>query len=204
MAEYIEREEYCEKHCRCSNEYCDKESCPIWKAPAADVAPVGWISVKDKMPEPETEVLAVCMRNGYRFICPVIFEDGTMLTQNSMWNWYELENYGTYSEENDDYFVPEGWWENRQFTPDDIYNNPVDCTVTHWMPLPEPPDERARKAAEMQDADVSAFGVHFANVQRDFNDLIGALGRIRAAAPETGEKLTSAVRALVEKMGGTL
>jgi hypothetical protein len=80
-----------------------------------------------------------CVRNGYRFICPVIFEDGTMLTQNSMWNWYELENYGTYSEENDDYFVPEGWWENRQFTPDDIYNNPVDCTVTHWMPLPELP-----------------------------------------------------------------
>lgn len=107
--------------------------------PAADVAPVGWISVKDKLPEPETEVLAVCVRNGYRFICPVIFEDGTMLTQNSMWNWYELENYGTYSEENDDYFVPEGWWENRQFTPDDIYNNPVDCKVTHWMPLPEPP-----------------------------------------------------------------
>lgn len=34
MAEYIDREEYCEKHCRCSNEYCDKESCPIWKAPA--------------------------------------------------------------------------------------------------------------------------------------------------------------------------
>lgn len=40
MAEYIEREEYCEKHCRCSNEYCDKESCPIWKALAADVMPV--------------------------------------------------------------------------------------------------------------------------------------------------------------------
>lgn len=40
MAEYIDREEYCEKHCRCSNEYCDKESCSIWKAPAADVVPV--------------------------------------------------------------------------------------------------------------------------------------------------------------------
>lgn len=40
MAEYIDREEYCEKHCRCSNEYCDKESCPIWKAPAADVVQV--------------------------------------------------------------------------------------------------------------------------------------------------------------------
>lgn len=51
MAEYIDREGYCEKHCRCSNEYCDKESCPIWKAPAADVEPVrhgrwevvGWV-----------------------------------------------------------------------------------------------------------------------------------------------------------------
>jgi hypothetical protein len=64
--------------------------------------------------------------------------------------------------------------------------------------------ERARKASELQDADVSAFGVHFANVQRDFNDLLVALNKVRAAAPETGEKLTSAVRALVEKIGGTL
>lgn len=44
MDEYIDREEYCEKHCRCSNEYCDKESCPIWKAPAADVALVVYAS----------------------------------------------------------------------------------------------------------------------------------------------------------------
>ena len=40
MAEYIDKAEYCEKHCRCSNEYCDRQSCPIWKAPAADVVPV--------------------------------------------------------------------------------------------------------------------------------------------------------------------
>lgn len=40
MGEYIDRVEYCEKHCRCSNEYCDRQSCPIWKAPTADVAPV--------------------------------------------------------------------------------------------------------------------------------------------------------------------
>lgn len=40
MAEYIDRVEYCEKHCRCSNEHCDRQSCPIWEAPAADAAPV--------------------------------------------------------------------------------------------------------------------------------------------------------------------
>ena len=25
--------------------------------------------------------------------------------------------------------------------PDDVYNNPVDCAVTHWMPLPEAQEE---------------------------------------------------------------
>lgn len=116
-----------------------KAICVLHDLPAADVAPVNWISVEDKLPANETEVLAVCVRNGHCFICPVIYEDGTVLAQDSIWNWYELDNYGTYSEENDDYFVPKGWWENRQFTPDDVYNNPVDCAVTHWMPLPEPP-----------------------------------------------------------------
>lgn len=37
MAEYIDRVEYCEKQCRCSNEYCDRQSCPIWKAPSVDI-----------------------------------------------------------------------------------------------------------------------------------------------------------------------
>lgn len=109
--------------------------------PAADVIErPQWISVEDNLPDTETEVLVVCNRNGFRFVCPAIYEDGTVLTQDSIWNWYDLDNYERYSEENDDYFIPEGWWENRQFTPDDVYNNPVDCAVTHWMPLPAPPD----------------------------------------------------------------
>lgn len=40
MAEYINKEEYCENYCRCSKEFCERQSCPIWKAPAADVEPV--------------------------------------------------------------------------------------------------------------------------------------------------------------------
>lgn len=40
MAEYIERENYCKNQCRCANEYCDKEKCPIWKAPAVDAVVV--------------------------------------------------------------------------------------------------------------------------------------------------------------------
>ncbi len=113
-----------------------------WKQKEIELArrhEMQWISVKDRLPSNETEVLAVCVRNGFQFICPAIYEDGTMLTQNSCWNWYDLESYGTFSDEDDDYFVPQGWWENRQFTPDDVYNNPIDCTVTHWMPLPDAP-----------------------------------------------------------------
>ena len=102
-----------------------------------------WISVQDRLPEPETDVLIVCNRNGYVFVTPAIYEDGKMLTQESAWNWSDIYGYGLYSEEDDDYYIPEGWWENRQFNPDDVYNNPVDCTVTHWMPLPGAPDAPA-------------------------------------------------------------
>lgn len=38
--EYIDREYYCNNICRCPGTECDKTKCPIWLAPAADVAPV--------------------------------------------------------------------------------------------------------------------------------------------------------------------
>ena len=38
--EYIDRGLYCETICRCNGTACDKSKCPIWNAPAADVAPV--------------------------------------------------------------------------------------------------------------------------------------------------------------------
>ena len=59
MAEYIERENYCENVCHCANEYCDKESCPIWKAPVADVAPV-WHGRWDDSYDGITPYCTVC------------------------------------------------------------------------------------------------------------------------------------------------
>lgn len=101
---------------------------------------MGWISVNDRLPEPEMDVLAVCNRNGYIFVVTAIYEDRKMLTQDSKWNWCDIYFYGLCNEEMDDYYVPEGWWENRKFNPNDVYNNVVDCSVTHWMPLPAPPN----------------------------------------------------------------
>lgn len=100
-----------------------------------------WIPCSERLPEPETEVLVVCRRGGVSFVCPAMHEDGTIITSESIWNWNEIEGYGLYSEEADDWFIPEGWWEYRQFNDDDVYNNLIDCTVTHWQPLPELPKE---------------------------------------------------------------
>lgn len=114
----------------------------IKSVPAADVVPShSWISVAERMPKPETEVMIVCNRNGRRFIATAIHEDGTLLTEGSKWYWNEICEYGLYDEKHDDYIIPEGWWESRCFTPDDVYNCPVDCEVTHWMLMPELPKE---------------------------------------------------------------
>lgn len=40
MADYIDREKYCAKTCRCNKNYCAKTSCSIWTVKSEDVAPV--------------------------------------------------------------------------------------------------------------------------------------------------------------------
>lgn len=132
------------KYVRCTERLADEAITMIERLTAENAAlreKQRWIPVTERMPEPETDVLAVCNRNGYIFVTPAIYEDGKLLTQDSAWNWSDIYCYGLYDEEADDYYIPEGWWENRQFNPDDVYNNPVDCAVTHWMPLPEAPEE---------------------------------------------------------------
>lgn len=37
MPEYIDREKYCEKFCKCDSENCERIFCPIWQVAAADV-----------------------------------------------------------------------------------------------------------------------------------------------------------------------
>lgn len=104
-----------------------------------------WISVDERMPEPEKEVLIFAIRR-YKYgreiqevpiVTTAMYEDGTISNEDSVWNWYDIDFI--YDEENDIEYVPEGWWEFRHYNPDDVYNNAVDDKVTHWMPLPEAP-----------------------------------------------------------------
>lgn len=152
MAEYIKREDavkIAEKYGLVNGSVlgrhtglADYIASEIAAVPAADVAPViRWIPITERLPKPETEVMIVCNRNGRRFIATAIHEDGTLFEKDSKWFWNDVWTYGDYDEERDDYIIPEGWWESRCFTPDDVYNCPVDCEVTHWMPMPELPKE---------------------------------------------------------------
>lgn len=124
MAEYIEREAIMKFPIR--KDRCDKEHANehfifgiesvleyVENLPAADVAPVVWIPVTDRLPEVGTRSngwgdVTVIATNG-KFVRPLIYERA-IVRGKVVWRWKWL-------------------W-------DRIYDgNPV----THWMSLPEPP-----------------------------------------------------------------
>ena len=108
-----------------------------------------WIPCSERMPECEQEVLICTEKKVYiskksgkewyhePIVTPALYEDGTMLEVNSKWRWEDID-YAGWDEEEDCGIIPEGWWENRHFNPDGVYNNIVDRKVVAWMPLPKP------------------------------------------------------------------
>ena len=64
--------------------------------------------------------------------------------------------------------------------------------------------ERLKKSQTLNDPNTAVFKQIFEQVQEDFNKLHGSLLKVRASDPDTAQKLTAAVRALVDKMQGAL
>lgn len=98
---------------------------PAWRNPETDP------------PKVEEEVLIMYQTASGEFgITTAHYEDGTLLSQDSIFYWDELAAWGKLDEEHDDYIIPKGWWEYRHFNPDEVFNNRVDYPVVGWMPLP--------------------------------------------------------------------
>jgi len=95
-----------------------------------------WISVKDRMPEHGRKVLAT-YTNSYgkrRFIVGCHFERWTEEAG------HEDECASEYCEKRDEYFALEGWYEQQDNWDDYASISVHEGEVTHWMPLPEPPE----------------------------------------------------------------
>ena len=107
-----------------------------------EVAPVQkWISVKDRLPEPEQEVF-VCVKSkisNYRYVCCAMHVPENWYRQSSDFCW-DFECCDEYDEEQDDYIVKQGWYESIHNW-DDYSVVGIEDIVTHWMPIPEPPKE---------------------------------------------------------------
>ena len=107
---------------------------------SADVAPVQtWISVKDRLPEPEQEVF-VCVRSkisNYSYVCCAMHVPENWYRQSSDFCW-DFECCDEYDEEQDDYIVKQGWYESIHNW-DDYSVVGIEDIVTHWIPLPDPP-----------------------------------------------------------------
>lgn len=105
-----------------------------------------WISVKDRLPENEKDVLIAYKRKGFRgdvYSCVgmAFHTDGQTNTEDSIYVWKTDCIDMDYDEDADAYIIPEGWWETVDFGEE---FSAVDMSVTHWMPLPEPPEEGRR------------------------------------------------------------
>lgn len=64
--------------------------------------------------------------------------------------------------------------------------------------------EKLKKSQTLSDPNTAVFKQIFEQVQEDFNKLHGSLLKVKASDPDTAQKLTAAVRALVTKMQGAL
>ena len=64
--------------------------------------------------------------------------------------------------------------------------------------------ERLKKSQTLNDPNTAVFKQIFEQVQEDFNKLHGSLLKVRASDPDTAQKLSAAVRALVGKMEAAL
>ena len=111
----------------------------IKNAPTLDVAPVRrgeWVSVEDRPPDNGTHVLLCCeiRPSGRKYVC-----DGFCAAKHSIEGFAAGELGHDYNEEDDTYYIPEGYYEVVKNW-DDFSSIAISDFVTHWMPLPEPPN----------------------------------------------------------------
>lgn len=101
-----------------------------------------WISVTDCLPQNEETVLIraechLCDGRTRNVISIGCHTDGKHNTEQSKITWDDYDCPWEYDEKADAYIIPEGWWEEPRYSETGMA---IDDFVTHWMKLPESPD----------------------------------------------------------------
>ena len=96
-----------------------------------------WISVEDRLPENGVHVLLCCEIHRYggeiagKYVCDGYYAEANKIIAGGFPDECDCE----YSEEDDEYYLCEGWYEVIKNW-DDYNSVAVEDFVTHWMPLP--------------------------------------------------------------------
>ena len=99
-----------------------------------------WISVTERLPESGVHVLICCEMHRYggeiagKYVCDGYYAEANKIIAGGFPDECNCE----YSEEDDEYYLCEGWYEVVKNW-DDFNSVAVEDFVTHWMPLPNPP-----------------------------------------------------------------
>ena len=94
-----------------------------------------WIPVEDGLPESGKPVLAACGKKVLRAAHAAKFA-----LDEENWGWWNDGEGADYNEANDMTYWPEGWYEWNEY--DEIHWAIADHPVTHWMSLPETPNDK--------------------------------------------------------------
>ena len=99
-----------------------------------------WIPVEDELPESGAHVLICCEMRRYggeiagKYVCDGYYAEANKIIAGGFPDECNCE----YSEEDDEYYLCEGWYEVVKNW-DDFNSVAVEDFVTHWMPMPEQP-----------------------------------------------------------------
>ena len=102
-----------------------------------------WISVKERLPKSNILVnVSYRLESGLRVRQSAIYiAPKTILAEDFLSDDIDCSDAEEYDEENDCYWVVEGWWEDS-FESDMNYK--ISREITHWQPLPEPPEREEK------------------------------------------------------------